>query len=131
MLQRHAAPYPRFILLLRFVSLDQILGLRCPAITSLLHHQHSQGQCPEDEDVIVPSNGCKAEARGQAITIGVAAFSGDSATHAASPHHISSRCESVPTTATSKTPSSMLLKEDAFALVSCTVYHRADVLSSC
>jgi hypothetical protein len=72
--------------------------------------------------------GCSGDARDQATIAVVAAFSGGGATHAAGPHQAGSGSESAPIAARSRTPTLMLLKEDAVALFSCTIYHRSRLI---
>jgi len=117
--QRHGAPYPRFILLLYFFFFGQRSGLCRLAVSSSVHRRHSRGQ-----DYRCVFLGCSTNARNQAITAGVATFSG--ATHAAGPLcHAGSWSKSAPIAATSQTPPSMLLKEDVFAQ---SVYSPAELI---
>jgi hypothetical protein len=48
--------------------------------------------------------------------------------HAVGPCQASSRSEFAPIAARLRTPMLMLLKEDAFALFSCTIYHRCRLI---
>ena len=84
----------------------------------------SSSTLPKTRLSLCPS-GCCGNARDPAILAGDAAFSGGGATHAAGPRHAGSRSESAPIAARSRTPPPILLKEDAVALFSCTIYHRS------
>jgi hypothetical protein len=75
-----------------FLFPDQRLGLRRLAISSPLHCRHSiaRGCC-----CAIP--GCKANARGHAITAGVPTYLGSGATHDASrPRRTGFQSESMP-----------------------------------
>jgi hypothetical protein len=72
--------------------------------------------------------GCSGDARDQATIACIATFSGGGATDAAGPHQAGYGSKSAPIAARSRTPTLMLLKEDAVALFSCTIYHRNQLI---
>nr|TKW39767.1 hypothetical protein SEVIR_1G201400v2 [Setaria viridis] len=112
-------PAGLFLLLLFFFP----ISFASCSHSSPLPRQHSRGRgC---RCVLL---GCSGNVCDQAIIAGVTAFSGGGATHAAGPHQAGSRSKSTPIAACSRTPLPMLLKEDAFALFSCTIYYRSRLI---